>query len=269
MLRRCLAWLRQRVLRGVDALRTRVSRWTTPRPVVLATGLAADLTRSRGDLLLENALLRQQVLVLRRTVKRPTLTPLDRGLLVLLASRLRTWASALLIVQPETVLRWHRQGFRLVWRRKSAPRSRPSPLSKDTIELIQQMARDNPLWGAERIRGELLKLGIRVSKRTIQKYTRHIPRSRLPGQSWSTFLRNHAHGIWACDFLQVTDLLFRPLFAFFIVEYRSRRVVHVGVTRQPTDEWVTQQLREATPYDERPRFLIRDNDAKHGAHFAR
>src|SRR5919202_5189398 len=103
MLTRCLVWLRQRVQHGVDALRTRASQWTTPRPIALAAGLAADLSRSRGDLLLENALLRQQVLVLRRTVKRPTLTPLDRGLLVLLASRLRTWAGALLIVQPETV----------------------------------------------------------------------------------------------------------------------------------------------------------------------
>lgn len=126
MLTRCLARLRQRVRRGVDALRARASQWIRPRPVALAAGLVADLTRSRRELLLENALLRQQVLVLRRTVKRPALTPLDRGLLVLLASRLRTWASALLIVQPETLLRGHRQGFRLFWRRKSASRSRPS-----------------------------------------------------------------------------------------------------------------------------------------------
>src|SRR5436309_1555831 len=172
VLTRCLVSLRERVQRGVNALRTRASRWTQPRPVALAAGLAADLTRSRGDLLLENALLRQQPLVLGRSARRPAFTPLDRGLLVLLASRLRTWASALLIVQPETVLRWHRQGFRLFWRRKSAPRSRPSPLATTTIDLITQMARDNLLWGAERIRGELLNLGIRVSKRTIQKYTR-------------------------------------------------------------------------------------------------
>ena len=211
------------------------------------------------------------MLVLHRSVQRPAFTPLDRGLLVLLASRLRTWASALLIVRPETVLRWHRQGFRLFWRRTSAPRSRPSPLADATIDLIQQMARDNPLWGAERIRGELLKLGLRVSKRTIQKYLRQArpPRPTRPsGQTWATFLRNHTHAIWACDFLQVTDLVFRPLFAFFIVEHRSRRVVHVGVTCHPTDEWVTQQLREATPYGEGPRFLLRDNDGKYGARFA-
>jgi putative transposase len=183
MLRRCLACLCQRVQRGVDALRTRVSRWTKPRPLTLAAGLATDLVRPRRELLLENAFLRQQVIVLSRAATRPACTPWDRGLLVLLASHLRTWASALLIVQPETVLRWHRLGFRLFWRHKSAPRSRPSPLATGTIDLIRQVARDNPLWGAERIRGELLKLGIRVSKRTIQKYTSHAPPSRPPGQS--------------------------------------------------------------------------------------
>ena len=266
MLIRCLARLRHRAQRCVDTVRTWVGRWTKPLP--LAAGLAVDVARSRHELLLENALLRQQLLVLGRTAKRPSFTPLERGLVVLLVSRLRTWASALLIVQPQTVLRWHRQGFRLLWRHKSASRSRPSPLGIATIDLIRQMARDNPLWGAERIRGELLKLGIRVSKRTIQRYTWQARPTCPPGPPWGTFLRTHAREIWACDFLPVTDLLFRPLFAFFIVEHGSRRIVHVGVTRHPTDEWVTQQLREATPYGERPRFLLRDNDAKYGARFA-
>jgi hypothetical protein len=169
-----------------------------------------DLIRPRQELVLENAFLRQQVIVLSRATKRPALTPWDRGLLVLLASQLRTWAGALLIVQPETVLRWHRQGFRLFWRRRSAPRAHPSPLPAATIALIRQMAGDNRLWGAERIRGELLKLDIRVSKRTIQKYVRDARQPRPGGQSWATFLRNHAHEAWACDFLPVTDLLVRP-----------------------------------------------------------
>jgi len=122
-------------------------------------------------------------------------------------------------------------------------------------------------WCAEQIRGELGKLGVRVAKRTIQTYllAPRAPRSR--GQSWATFLRNHAHEIWACDFLPVTDLAFLPLYAFFVVALDSRRVVHVGVTRHPTDAWVAQQLREATPFNEHPRFLIRDNDAKYGAQF--
>src|SRR5689334_1915824 len=263
-----LARLRRFAQRCIDTARARVRRWMTPRPRSLATGLATDLVRRRRDLLLENAFLRQQVIALSRGARRPTFTPRDRALLVLLASRLRTWPSALLIIQPETLLRWHRQGFRLFWRRKSAPRSRPSPLAKATIELITQMARDNPLWGAERIRGKLLKLGLRVSKRTIQKYMGRARPTHPAGQSWATFLRNHAHELWACDFLQVTDLLFRPLFAFFLVEHGSRRVVHVGVTRHPTDAWVAQQLREAKPYGACPRFLVRDNDAKYGPRFA-
>jgi putative transposase len=134
--------------------------------------------------------------------------------------------------------------------------------------LINIMALNNRLWGAERIRGELLKLGIRVSKRTIQKYMRQ-PRVQLTSQSWSTFLHNHAHEIWACDFLPVTDLFFRTLFAFFIIELKSRKVIHVAVTRHPTDAWVAQQLREATPFGQAPRFLIRDNDSKFGSFFAR
>ncbi len=130
------------------------------------------------------------------------------------------------------------------------------------------MALNNRLWGAERIRGELLKLGIRVSKRTIQKYMRR-GRVRPSSQTWSTFLHNHAQEIWACDFLPVTDLLFRSLFAFVIVELQSRKVIHVAVTRHPTDAWVAQQLRESTPFGHTPRFLIRDNDAKFGPLFAR
>ena len=131
------------------------------------------------------------------------------------------------------------------------------------------MAANNRFWGAERIRGELLKLDIRVSKRTIQKYMRQVRPKRAHGQNWKTFLRNHAAEVWACDFLQVPDLFFRPLFAFIIIELKSRKVIHVNVTRSPTDLWVAQQLREATPYGQTPKYLIRDNDRKFGSHFAR
>jgi putative transposase len=131
------------------------------------------------------------------------------------------------------------------------------------------MAAENRLWGAECIRGELLKLGMHVCKRTIQKYMRNVRTPRPKGQRWATFLHNHAAQIWACDFLQVTDLFFRPLFAFFIIELKSRRVIHVGVTRSPTDPWVAQQLREATPYGQAPKYLICDNDSKFGSCFAR
>ncbi len=131
------------------------------------------------------------------------------------------------------------------------------------------MARDNRLWGAERIRGELLKLGIRVCKRTIQKYMRQVRITRPRGQTWSTFLHTHAQQIWACDFLPVTDLFFHSLFVFFNTLLHSRRVIHVGVTRSPTDAWTAQQLREATAYGAGPKYLIRDNDGKFGVTFVR
>src|SRR6266496_2044565 len=131
------------------------------------------------------------------------------------------------------------------------------------------MARDNRLWGAERIRGELLKLGIRVCKRTIQKYMRAVRTSRPRGQTWKTFLHTQAQQIWACDFLPITDLFFRSLFAFFLIDLHSRKVIHVGVTRSPTDAWTAQQLREATPYGQGPKYLIRDRDNKFGPSFAR
>ncbi len=191
---------------------------------------------------------------------------------MLLASKLRTWKNTLLIVQPDTLLRWHKQGFRLFWKRKSKTTSRESKLPAETIELIKQMARENRLWGAERIRGELLKLDIRVCKRTVQKYMRQAlrpgPSKHEPNQNWTTFLHNHAHQVWACDFLPVYDLFFRPLFVFIIIELGTRRVMHFGVTRSPTDEWATQQLREATPFGQTPRFLVRDNDSTYGEKFA-
>ena len=129
------------------------------------------------------------------------------------------------------------------------------------------MAANNRLWAAERIRGELLKVGITVAKRTIQRYMRRARSPRPRGQTRATFLRTHANDIWACDFLQVHDVFFRPLFAFLITELGSRRIVHVGVTRSPTDAWVAQQLREVTAFGTAPRYLIRDNDANYGRHF--
>lgn len=262
-----LAFLVQCLARPVAWLEQFYLRWTQlsqPSPVF---GLGLDLTRSKSELLLENALLRQQLVVLQRQVKKPRFTRRDRLSLLVLASRLPSWRQALLILKPETLLRWHRQGFRLFWRFKSrACLGRPR-LSSELVALIQQMAAENPLWGAERIRGELLKLGIRVAKDTIHTYMHRLQPPRSPSQDWNTFLKNHAKDTWACDFLPVIDLFFRTVYVFLIVELGSRRVMHFGVTRHPTDEWVAQQLREATPYGQAPRFLIRDNDRKFGSEF--
>ena len=235
----------------------------------LAGAAAIDALRPRSELMAENALLRQQILVLRRTAPpRPRLQREDRLLLVLLARGNRAWRDGLHLVQPDTLLRWHRDLFTHLWRRRSQPKNWPSRLRADVIDLIRTMARANALWGAERIHGELLKLGLSVSKRTIQKYMRSLRPRQPPGQTWNTFLRNHASDIWACDFLQLYDAWFRPVFAFVIMRHGSREVVHVNVTRSPTDTWVAQQLREATPYGDAPRFLIRDNDDKFGCDFA-
>jgi putative transposase len=225
-------------------------------------GAVKDLTKSKPDLIAENAFLRQQLLVLNRQVKNPQFTSRDRFLLVILASLVSNWKQVLLILKPDTLLGWHRQGFRLVWKFKSKPKSRKPRIEVETIALIKQMTSENPLWGAERIRGELLKLQIRVSKRTIQKYIRQAKPARPPSQNWRTFLKNHGHEIWSCDYLPITDIFFRQLYAFVIVELSSRKIIHIGVTRHPTDEWTAQQLREATPFEQRPKYLIRDNDAK-------
>jgi putative transposase len=197
------------------------------------------------------------------------LTNQDRRLFVILARLLPSWKGALLIVQPDTLLRWHRELFKVVWRHKSKvkPKPQPATLPATTIQLIWQLAADNRLWGAERIRGELLKLGIQVSKRTIQKYLKQMPRLRPSGQTWTTFVRKHAADIWACDFLRTFDVFFRAIFVFVIIELESRRVIHVNVTRSPSDAWVAQQLRDATPFGEEPKYLIRDNDRKYGEHF--
>lgn len=160
----------------------------------------------------------------------------------------------------------------MFWRDKSKLKRRPPRVTPEVIALIHSMALDNRLWGSKRIQDELRKLGFPLAKRTVARYIRQVRPTQPPRkstQTWRTFLRNHAHDVWAGDFLQTYDLWFRNLFVFFIIELGSRRVVHVAVTYAPTDVWVAQQLREATPFDTRPRFLIRDNDRKYGTEFGR
>lgn len=242
---------------------------TQPSRHSLALSIATDLPRSKFQLIAENALLRQQLIVLQRQIRRPHFTQSDRLWLVLLASRVQSWKDVLLIPKPDTLLRWHRQGFRLFWKFKSRNRGGRPRLAAETIALIQQMTKGNVLWGAERIRGELLKLDIRVATATIQKYMCKARPPRVPSQNWSVFLNNHAKDVWACDFLPVIDLFFRRAYLFFIVEVASRRIVHFNLTAHPTDAWVAQQLREATSFGEAPRFLIRDRDSRYGQTFTR
>ena len=234
--------------------------------ILVLAAAVADAFRPRWALLTEIALLRHQLSVLERSVARPRVARFDRIVLVALAAVTPTWRNVLRIVQPETLLRWHRAGFKALWRWRS--RTRPaSRIAAATVALIRSMAAANRLWGAERIRGELLKLGVKVSKRTVQKYMRAARPARPRGQRWSTFLRNHAHEIWACDFVQAYDVFFRSIFAFVFIELATRKVVLAASTRFPSQAWVTQQLRNATPSGAAPRFLIRDRDDKFGPAF--
>jgi putative transposase len=242
-----------------------IKYWIRPATPVLVSGVLSDLSRSRIDLVVENALLRQQLIVLKRQVKRPQLTDPDCFRLVFLSHFTKFWKQSLHIVQPETLLRWHRELFRIYWRQKSQGKPKVSP---ETIRLIQKIAKENHLWGAERIRGELLKLGIEVSKRSIQKYMLKERKSRSLGQTWATFLKNQAGDIWACDFTVVYDWLFRHWYIFVVLELKTRRIAHIGVTQFPTDEWTAQQLREATPWGSGPKYLIRDRDSKYARHFS-
>ncbi len=249
----------------LDWLQERVKHWTKPATSVLIIDILSDLTRSRADLVVENALLRQQLIVLNRQIKRPQLTNNDRFQLVFLSHFTKFWKQALHIVKPDTLLRWHRELFQFYWRRKSQGKPK---ISAETIALIEKMAKENQLWGAERIRGELMKLGIEVSKRTIQRYIAKEKKSGSSSQNWATFLKNQANGIWACDFTVVTDWLFRSWYVFVVLELKTRRIIHTGVTKYPTDEWTAQQLREATPWGKGPKYLIRDRDKKYATHFS-
>ena len=192
----------QRLLDGcLDALTSRLTRWTKPLGTSLPMATLTDLGRNKSELISENALLRQQLLILKRQVKRPACTKTDRLLLVLVARLVRAWQQALFIVQPDTVLGFHRELFRMYWKHRSkAPTHKPK-VAPESMALIREMATNNRLWGAERIRGELLKLGLRICKRTIQKDMRNVRTQQPRGQKWSTFLHNHAAQVWACDAL--------------------------------------------------------------------
>jgi len=201
-------------------------------------------------------------------VKRPQLTPADRYFWVVLSRVWLAWRSALAIVQPDTVIAWHRKGFRLFWTwkiRRGKP-GRPA-VSREVRELIRRMSRENPLWGAPHIHGELLKLGITIGETSVAKYL--VRDRKPPSQTWRTFLDNHVKTLVSVDFFTVPTIRFQVLYVFLVLAHERRRVVHFNVTAHPTAEWTAQKLREAFPFDQIPRYLLRDRDKIFGEGFRR
>ena len=220
----------------------------------------------RAALIAENLALRHQLMVLQRSAKRPRLRPLDRLFWVWLSRLWPNWRSALNIFQPDTVTKWHQQGFKLYWRWLSKPRKggRP-PIDQEIRDLIRRMSYDNPSWGAPRILSELELLGYSVSEATVAKY---MPKIRKPpSQTWRTFLANHVPDIVAIDFFTVPTLTFGVLYVFLVLRHEQRQVVHFNVTRHPTAQWTAQQIVDAFPFDEASRFILRDRDQIYGEYF--
>jgi len=233
---------------------------------VIFKALFAALS-SRRDLVFENLSLRQQLVVLRRKYRRPRIGIVDKAFWLVVRRVWYDWRRVLFIVEPDTVVRWHRAGFGLYWKwisRKRARRGR-RPTTKELRELIFKMVVENPTWGAPRIHGELKMLGFGISERTVLYWMHKTPRNPEPAKPWAAFLSSHCEAIAAMDFFTVPTLTFGVLYCFFVIAHDRRRILHFNVTKHPTSEWVSQQLREAFPYDSAPCYLIFDRDVTFSA----
>ena len=231
----------------------------------LIVALLRALFRNRASLAAENIALRQQLIVLQRSVKRPKLRNRDRIFWSWLSRLWSGWRSALLMVRPETVVGWHRLGFRLYWRWKSRKKPGRPPVDHEVRKLIRRMCLENPTWGAPRIQSELALLGHDVAESTVDKYMVRQPKP--PSQNWRTFLKNHVGQIAAVDFFTVPTITFRVLYVFLVLLHDRRRVVHFNITTTPTAQWAAQQIVEAFPFEQAPRFLLRDRDGIYGEYF--
>jgi transposase InsO family protein len=231
--------------------------------VILFLHVLVSPFKTQARLEAEIVLLRHQLSMLRQRVpSRPKLTVADRLLFVWLYRLFPSVLNAMTIVQPETVIRWHRTGFRQYWRWKSRTRGGWPRIPREIRRLIREMSLANRLWGAPRIHGELLKLGIEVAQSTVGKYM--AKSGRGSSQTWKTFLRNHAAGIGAMDFLVVPTVGFRLLFVLVVLKHERRRLISLSVTAHPTAEWIARQITDAFPWDEAPDYMIRDRDGCYG-----
>ena len=225
--------------------------------------LIRGLVANRATMAFENLALRQQLAVLRRSVRRPRLRRRDRRFWTIMARCWSGWQDTLLLVSPATVMRWHRQGFRLYWRWKSRGKPGRPLIAVEIRRLIRQMADENAMWGAPRIASELRLLGHSVADSTVAKY---MPKRRTPpSQTWKTFLKNHVGCLASIDFCVVPTATFRVLYLFIVLHHERRKVVHFAVTEHPSANWVCQQLHEAFPFEKAPRYLIRDRDSIYGS----
>src|SRR6516165_3884417 len=224
--------------------------------------LAAPI-KSKMRLEAENAVLRHQLIILRRRLEgRVRLTNNDRWFLIVLYRWFPSILRILTIIRPETLIRWHRAGFRRYWRWKSRSFGGRPQIGTELRALIRRMSVENPLWGAPRIHGELLKLGFKVAQSSVAKYM--VKRHGKPSQGWRTFLRNHAPDIAAMDLFVVPTIGFDLLYALLIVRLHRRQLVWINVTQHPTADWIARQLTEAFPWNEVPRYLVRDRDQVYG-----
>ena len=230
----------------------------------LFLGLVGRCFCSRRDLLLENLVLRQQLSVFQQRKQRPNLTQFDKLFWVGIKRIWLRWKDSLVMVTPETVVRWHREGFRRYWRWRSRRDIGRKRISRELRALILQMVTENPTWGAPRIHGELLKLGFELSERTVSRWMRRSPRKPDQGRRWKTFLNNHREVLAAMDFFTVPTLTFSVLYCFLVIAHDRRRILHFNVTKHPSSLWIAQQLREAFPAEHQHEFLIFDRDAKFG-----
>ena len=220
---------------------------------------------SHSDLALENLALRQQLAVLRRTSKRPPLHDGDRRFWIILSRVWIRWRDALALVKPDTVVKWHRQGFRFYWGRKAGPGPGRPRVPQELRDLIRQTSEANPMWGAPKIHGELLMLGLDVSEATVSRYM--VRTERRLSQTWKVFLDNHLRDVVAVDFFSVPTATFRVLFVFVVLAHDRRRILHFNVTDSPTAEWTGRQVLAAFPWTDVPRYLLRDGAGDYGLEY--
>jgi putative transposase len=226
------------------------------------------LLKSRKELILENLMLRQQLNIYKRKNKKPKLENIDRIILVWMSKIFNKWKSALVVVKVSTLIGWHKKGFKLYWKRKSRRVGRPS-IDWELIKLIQRMQKENPTWSAQRIQGELVKLGLDVPNNTVAKYMRKPKADPKKCQRWLTFLRNHAKYTVGIDFAVVRTISFKAIYVFIAISHDRRKILHFGISSNPHSQWAIQQLRETFAFNKTTKYVIRDNDRIFSENFKR